>query len=41
MHISPPYYITGKDGKPTGFAIEVMNEVATRAGIKITYQPSD
>jgi two-component sensor histidine kinase len=34
----PPQYHTDKDGKPFGFAIEIMNEVAKVAGYGITYK---
>ena len=37
----PPYYVTDENGKPSGFAIEVMNEVAKRAKLKIRYVPLD
>ncbi len=33
----PPQYMTDKDGKPTGFAIEMIEEVAKRAGYDIEY----
>jgi len=33
----PPHYITGEYGEPGGFAIDVMNEVAHIAGIRIQY----
>ncbi len=35
----PPQYETGKDGKPTGFAIDVFKQVAARAGLNVTYLP--
>jgi PAS domain S-box-containing protein len=34
----PPYYLTDKDGRPIGFAIEVMNEVARGAKVNIRYE---
>ena len=34
----PPYYQLDKDGNPFGFAIAVMNEVAKRAGLSVTYR---
>jgi PAS domain S-box-containing protein len=34
----PPYFLTDKSGKPTGFSIDVLNEVAKRAGLKLKYQ---
>jgi PAS domain S-box-containing protein len=33
----PQYAIDEKTGKPAGFAIETMNEIARRAGLKINY----
>ncbi len=33
----PPYYLIDEAGQPTGFAIEVMNLVADRAGFDISY----
>ncbi|MBU3926466.1 MAG: transporter substrate-binding domain-containing protein, partial [Bacteroidetes bacterium] len=33
----PQYSIDEKTGKPTGFAIDIMDEVASRAGLKIRY----
>ncbi len=34
----PPHYLTDKrSGKPTGFAIDVMNAVAKRAGLSVEY----
>lgn len=35
----PPYYLTGEDNVPTGFAIDVLNVVAKRADLKVTYVP--
>ena len=34
----PPYYQLDKDGQPSGFAADVMNEVAKRARFKVTYR---
>ena len=34
----PPYYQLDEDGNPSGFAVAVMNEVAKRAGLKVTYR---
>ena len=34
----PPYYLLNEDGDPTGFAVDVMNEVAKRAGLEVTYR---
>lgn len=34
----PPYYQLDKQGKPTGFAIDVMNSIAQRSGIQIEYR---
>ncbi len=33
----PPTYFLDKSGKPVGFAIDVMNELAQRAGLKLEY----
>jgi len=33
----PPQYQTDEDGKPAGFAIDVMEEIAARAGLAVTY----
>ena len=33
----PPYYVTDEYGKPSGFAIDVMNQVAKRARLKVRY----
>ncbi len=32
----PPYYPWDEDGDPSGFAVDAMNEVAKRAGFKVT-----
>lgn len=32
-----PHYLIDKDGNPTGFAVEVFNEVAKIAGLKVRY----
>ena len=37
----PPYYITDEKGRPSGFAIDVMQEVAKRANVKIRYIEQD
>ncbi|MDA1100958.1 MAG: PAS domain S-box protein [Proteobacteria bacterium] len=37
----PPQYSTDEDGNPAGFAIDVMNEIAERAGIKVTYKVAE
>jgi diguanylate cyclase (GGDEF)-like protein/PAS domain S-box-containing protein len=34
----PPQYVLNEQGKPTGFAIDVMEQVAARAGLQVTYQ---
>ena len=36
-----PHYIVTPDKPPTGFAIDVMNAVAKRSGLKIRYQVKD
>lgn len=33
----PPHYSLDKEGKPTGFAVDVIEEVAKKAGIKLEY----
>jgi PAS domain S-box-containing protein len=33
----PPQYQVDRNGKPIGFAIDVMDEVAARAGLTVTY----
>ena len=33
----PPHYLLNKDGTPDGFAIDIMNEVASRAGLQVKY----
>jgi two-component system NtrC family sensor kinase len=33
----PPQYLLKKDGTPDGFAIDIMNEVASRAGLRVKY----
>jgi len=33
----PPQYQVDQNGKPAGFAIDVMDEVAARAGLTVTY----
>ncbi|HEY9081488.1 PAS domain S-box protein [Magnetovibrio sp.] len=37
----PPYYDTNRQGAPTGFAIEIMEAIAQRAGLKIEYKVYD
>ena len=34
----PPYYLLDENGNPSGFAVDTMNEVAKRAGFKVTYR---
>lgn len=34
----PPYYQLDKQGKPVGFAIDVMNAIAKRSGLNVEYQ---
>lgn len=34
----PPYYMVGTDGAPTGFAIDIFDEVAARAGLEVEYR---
>ncbi len=33
----PPQYLVNEDGTPSGFAIEVMNRIASLAGLKVQY----
>ncbi len=33
----PPLYFTGPDGTPTGFAVEVLRQVAPRAGYRLRF----
>ncbi len=33
----PPYYIIDEDGRPSGFAVEVMDEISEIAGLDIIY----
>jgi diguanylate cyclase len=37
----PPYYMTDDKGNPTGFAIDVIEEVAERAGLKLRFDVKD
>ena len=37
----PPQYIVRGDGIPTGFAIEVIEAIAKRAGIRLEYLPKE
>jgi len=37
----PPQYSLDEQGRPIGFAIDVMDEVARRAGIRVTYRIYD
>jgi len=34
----PPHYSTDANGNPTGFAIDVLENVAARAGVRVTYK---
>lgn len=34
----PPHYIAGPGEKPTGFAVEILDAVAARAGYRVSYQ---
>lgn len=34
----PPYYQLDKQGKPVGFAIDVMNAIAKQSGLNVEYQ---
>jgi len=37
----PPQYSQDEDGNPAGFAIDVMTEIAARAGVTVTYRTYD
>ena len=37
----PPYYLPDKNGKPQGFAIDILGEMARSAGLEITYLVKD
>jgi signal transduction histidine kinase len=37
----PPHYIALPDGKPTGFAVEILDAVAERAGYKVSYRVTE
>ena len=37
----PPHYNVDEDGRPIGFAIDIMDEVAALAGMRITYLVKD
>ena len=37
----PPQYSTDENGKPAGFAIDVLDAVAARAGLSVTYKVVD
>jgi ABC-type amino acid transport substrate-binding protein len=37
----PPQYGLDDGGNPTGFAIDVMNEIAARAGLRVSYRVMD
>jgi len=37
----PPYYTTDTEGNASGFAIEVIAEVAKRANLKLRYEPRE
>jgi PAS domain S-box-containing protein len=37
----PPYYTLGNDGEPGGYAVEVFNAIARRAGLDVVYQPHE
>jgi len=40
-HFWPPQYSTNENGKPTGFAIDVFEEIAARSGLTVTYVIKD
>lgn len=37
----PPHYMVDDNGHPVGFAIDIMNEIAKAASLKLTYQIKD
>ena len=37
----PPQYSVDENGKPVGFAIDVMEEIAALAGVRVTYRVLD
>ncbi|SDE09294.1 transporter substrate-binding domain-containing protein [Rhodospira trueperi] len=37
----PPYYTLGNDGEPGGYAVDVFNAIARRAGLHVVYQPHE
>lgn len=37
----PPHYIVTPNQEPTGFAIDVMNALAKRSGLKVRYRVKD
>ncbi|MGK7917824.1 MAG: transporter substrate-binding domain-containing protein, partial [Prochloraceae cyanobacterium] len=37
----PPQYFLDKKGQPQGFAIDVLNQVAEKMGIRVVYQVED
>jgi PAS domain S-box-containing protein len=37
----PPQYSLDDSGNPTGFAIDILNEIAARAGVRVTYRVMD
>ncbi|MBT7942315.1 MAG: transporter substrate-binding domain-containing protein [Alphaproteobacteria bacterium] len=40
-HLWPPQYSTDENGQPAGFAIDVMEAVAAKAGLNVTYKIVD
>ena len=37
----PPFAMTDKDGKPTGFAVDLMNTACERLGMKVQYKTTN
>ncbi len=37
----PPHYGVDKNGEPAGFAIDIMDEIAARADLRVTYRVMD
>ncbi|MFD5735711.1 substrate-binding periplasmic protein [Streptomyces sioyaensis] len=41
LSTQPPFAMTDKDGAPTGFAVDLMNEAAKRLHVKVQYKTTD
>jgi hypothetical protein len=40
-HTFPPQYLVNKEGKSSGFAIDIMDAVARKAGLSVRYRIYD